>query len=338
MCTLCYLAGNFLGAFVLVAPEIYFVVAFISAIVTLRHRSNISFMLTFLMAGAASVQIYRIPAIINPSHITIWAAGIKTRCSNYIDMIIPASEERAIVKALAIGDKSDISRSVMSNYKASGAVHLLALSGLHVGVIYKILTTALKPLGGHLFVSIAKSIVIIVTMWCFAIISGLSPSISRAVIMITFYELSNYFHSDRDGLTILSSSALFIMLVNPEAPREIGFQLSFMAMLSIYLIFPKLKQILSTRSVILRYTWNTLALSISCQMTTGVLSYFYFGTFPRFFMITNLISMPLITIIMYLTAASLAFANIPEIGEILVVSLQKSIHLMSEIMSIIGGL
>jgi len=338
MCVVCYVLGNFLGAFLTLAPEIYFIVAIIISVIANLFRNNIFLGLSMAFLGATSVQVGRIPQPSSIIGLRLFAEGLKTEFSNYLETIIPAGDELAIIKALAIGDKSDVSQDIMDDYKASGSIHLLALSGLHVGIIYKILTIILKPLGGFKISKIIKTIIVLSSMWCFALISGLSASISRAVIMITFYELSYYTHSDRDGLTILSISALFIMLVNPESPREIGFQLSFVAMLSIFIILPRLKIILDAKTKLLQYVWGILAISISCQLTTGIISFLYFGTFPSFFMITNLISMPLITIIMYLIVGTVATSNIPNVGNLFVLLLQKAVEFMNKIMAIIGDL
>ena len=114
-------------------------------------------------------------------------------------------------------------------------MHLLALSGLHVGLIYALLRWLLTPLGGHRVARLLRSAVILLLLWTYALITGLSASIARAVLMITLYEISGHLSGDRDGLSALAGSALLLMLFDPESPRDIGFQLSYTAVLSTWL-------------------------------------------------------------------------------------------------------
>ena len=198
-------------------------------------------------------------------------------------------------------------------YRESGAMHLLALSGLHVGLIYALLAWLLRPLGGHRTARLFRSGLILVFLWTYALITGLSASISRAVLMITFYELSGLISGDRDGLSALAGSALLLTLFRPEAPRDIGFQLSYTAVLSILLLHPRLSRLLQTRSRLLTRIWELLSVSLCCQATCGVLAWLYFGTFPRYFLLTTLLAIPLATAVMYAIAASVASAALSSL-------------------------
>ncbi|MBP5211032.1 MAG: ComEC/Rec2 family competence protein, partial [Bacteroidales bacterium] len=130
-------------------------------------------------------------------------------------------------------------------------------------------------------------------------ITGLSNSISRAVIMITVYELTELFSSRKYLLRALAISALITTLFNPAAPFQIGFQLSYSAVTAICFLYPRMKGLLRVRSALMEYIWNGLSLSICCQAATAPLAYLYFGTFPRYFMITNLAAIPITGIVMY---------------------------------------
>lgn len=244
------------------------------------------------------------------------AAELKAAVSGLVDSILPAgrSDEIAIAKALVIGDKSMLSAALKSQYKASGAMHLLALSGLHVGVVYAFLNAVLSVLGNSRAARVVKRTVILASLWTFAVISGLSSSICRAVTMITVYEICGMLASDRDMLRSLAISALLICLFNPDAPFAIGFQLSYCAVIGIYFLYPRLKALLAARSLPMKYIWNTLALSISCQAATAPLSLLYFGTFPKYFMVTNLVAIPLSSAAMWLLPITIAARNIPFIG------------------------
>ena len=175
----------------------------------------------------------------------------------------------------------------------------------------------LRPLGGHRVARWARSLLILGFLWAYALITGLSASISRAVLMISFYELSGLLSGDRDALSALFGSALLLMLFRPESPHDIGFQLSYTAVLSILLLHPWLKGLLQTRSRLLTRIWELLSVSISCQATCGVLAWLYFGTFPRYFLLTTLLAIPLTTLVLYATAATVATAGLAALLPVL---------------------
>jgi competence protein ComEC len=268
----------------------------------------------FAILGASGAVAGGIPS--DGMFIFAKAAELKTAISGLLDGILLDGDaaEVAIAKALAIGDKSMIDAALKSKYKASGAMHLLALSGLHVGVVYTFLKAFMAFLGNSLAAKTAKRVVILTTLWGFALVSGLSSSICRAVTMITIYEAGSFLGADRNMLRSLAISALLICLFNPDAPFGIGFQLSYSAVVGIYFLFPRLKSLLNYRSPLLGYIWNTLCLSISCQAATAPLAFLYFGTFPKYFMVTNLLAIPLGSVAMWLLPITVAARNIPFIG------------------------
>jgi len=152
------------------------------------------------------------------------------------------------------------------------------------------------------------------------------------------YEVSSLISSDKDGPGALAASAIIITILNPESPRDIGFQLSYSAVISIYTIYPYLKRLLNARTSVMKYLWNTLAMTISCQIGTGLISYYYFRSFPIYFMLANLLSIPLMSVVMYLIAAALIFSKIPAIGATIAVVLKEVIHILNQIMLVISNL
>ena len=310
LCTLAFLAGNVLGDVLSLPPLVYLLLSLIFAAVALWRPTLSVLLLCFVLLGAAAVQAGRMPAWTSPSVLTQWAAGQKEAFALWLGRLMPPGDELAILRALAIGEKGDLTRDLRSAYRESGAMHLLALSGLHVGLIYALLRWLLTPLGGYRLARLLRSAVILLSLWTYALITGLSASIARAVLMITLYEISGHLSGDRDGLSALAGSALFLMLFDPEAPRDIGFQLSYTAVLSILLFYPWLSSRLQTRSRLLHKVWELLSVSICCQATCGVLAWLYFGTFPRYFLLTTLMAIPLTTAVMYAIAAAACSAGL----------------------------
>ena len=295
-------------------------------------------MLCFGLLGAAGAVAGGIPR--ETLAVFHKAASLKMNVSSLLDGLTADgnTSEVAIAKALAIGDKSLVDSALRNQYKASGAMHLLALSGLHVGVVYTFLNTLLAFLGNSVPAKAIRKTLVLCSLWTFAMISGLSSSICRAVIMITVYEIGGFIGAGRNMLHSLAVSALLICLLNPDAPFGIGFQLSYSAVLGIYFIYPKLKALLDYRSLVLGYIWNTLCLSISCQAVTAPLAFLYFGTFPKYFMVTNLLAIPLSSAAMWLLPITIAARNIPFIGVPGGMILLGILKTLNQVISIIASL
>lgn len=338
LCAAALLVGNFIGDWISLPPPFYFILAVVFALLSLLWQKKVLLLLTMLLLGAASLQISRIPAQRRRSYLAARSAEMKNKFSDYLATVFPEGDELEMARALSIGDKSTLDRGLKNSYKASGAMHLLALSGLHVGIIYVLLGILLSLLGGNIVCRIIRSALTLIFLWSYAFISGMSNSICRAVIMITVYELSQFTSGEKEGPSALSVSAIIITLIHPEAPREIGFQLSYCAVISIYTLYPRLKQLLNARTRVLKYVWNSLSISISCQLTTGVIAYLYFGTFPFYFMITNLLAIPLVGLSLYLTAGAVILYKIPYLGRWLAFAAKTVIHIMNEIIIIISSL
>lgn len=337
-CALAFLAGDFFGGWLTLPPLLFLLLAAISASGAAIFRRLMPVLLAFFLLGAASVQVGRMPPPKAPSALSLRCAGLKERVSEHLGTMVPDGDELAVLKALSVGDKGDISKELRADYRRSGAMHLLALSGLHVGIIYKILCGALFFLGHGIAMRRLRSAAVLAALWGFAFITGLSPSIARASLMITIYELSAVMRSGRDGVNALAAAALLICLADPEAPRGVGFQLSFCACLSLFTVFPFLRKLLNTKSILLRYVWDCLCVAISCQAATAPLSYLYFGTFPRYFLITNLFAVPVAAAVLYLLAASLIFAPLPVLSDLAVRMLAEALSFLNEIVKVVSDL
>ena len=183
-----------------------------------------------------------------------------------------------------------------------------------------------------------RKIIVLALLWAYACISGMSKSILRAVIMISVYELSDLFGSRRDLLRALSISALITTIYDPEAPFQIGFQLSYGAMSAICFLYPKIKALLECRSALMEKIWNTVAMSLSCQAATAPLVALYFGTFPKYFLITNFVAIPLTSAAIYLAPEALITKNLPFAGDFLTGLLRATLTLLRQAIAIIAEL
>lgn len=339
LCAAAFLCGDLLGGWIPLPAWCYLFAAFGCAAGVFFRRCRPLVLLAFALLGAAAIQTARLPGrTAVQSRIDARCRAAQSVCSRRLESLLPSGNERAVVKALAIGDKQELDRVTKKNYRASGASHLLALSGLHVGILYKLLVALFFPLGGNPQIRRIVRLAVLGFLWFYALLSGMSASISRAVLMITIYEGAAFANRPRDGWNALAISAMVITLFNPEAPREIGFQLSFAACLGIFGLYPRLKGLLRTRIKPLTSVWNGAALAISCQGATCIPVWLYFRSFPKYFLITNLLTLPLVTATLYLTAFTLVISVMGVSTKLPAALLQGVVELMNRVISQIAEL
>ena len=206
----------------------------------------------------------------------------------------------AIAKALITGERGDIPKTVISAFRDSGASHILALSGLHLGIIYGIINRLASIFGNHHRIWIPRSVVIILLCGFYTLATGAGASIVRAFLFILLAESARLTHRHGSTGQLLSAALIIQLTLSPQSVRSAGFQLSYAAMAGIAFILPHLQSIWPgnifddrplTKGV--RRIWDICAMSISCQITTAPLAWFHFGTFPKYFLLTNLLALPL---------------------------------------------
>lgn len=250
-------------------------------------------------------------------------------------------DTNAIIKALIIGDRTDIPKHITDAFRESGASHILALSGLHLGIIYGILTKLLSVLGNRPSARAARSMTIVLACGLYTLATGAGASIVRAFLFILIGETARLCGRFKSTGTVLMAALLIHLTLAPSSLREVGFQLSYAAMAGIAFIYPRLKNFWPEQKARLmprplRWMWNTAAMSISCQLTTGPLAYIYFRTFPVHFLLTNMIALPLTGLIIpaaLLTLALSAMGICPDIvlraSEALVTALSEALKIIS---------
>ena len=220
-----------------------------------------------------------------------------------------------MLAALTLGDKQWLTPEARAHYAHAGASHALALSGLHVGILYGMLAFGLRGLRRRRLLYAVGHLVTITLLWLFALLVGMSPSVVRAVFMCTLYIVARWVSADSSSLHVLTFAALAMLLVRPLYLFDVGFQLSYMAMAAILTVGPSVEQ-LSTRyhlPWLIRYPLSIVALSVVAQLGTFPLMLHYFGTFPLYFLITNLLVIPALTLLLPLMIVwwGLALLHIP---------------------------
>ncbi|MFV0540488.1 MAG: ComEC/Rec2 family competence protein [Aestuariibaculum sp.] len=207
-------------------------------------------------------------------------------------------EELAIINALFLGQRQYISEDTYTNYANAGAIHILAISGLHVGILLLILNFVFKPLEQLKHGNTIKTIVLLFILWSFAIIAGLSASVVRAVTMFSILAIAINLKRPTNIYNTLVLSLLILLLFKPLFLFDIGFQLSYLAVFAIVSIDPLLYKLWQPQYWLLDKLWHTFTVSLSAQLGVLPVSLFYFHQFPGLFFISNLIIIPVLGIIL----------------------------------------
>jgi competence protein ComEC len=196
-------------------------------------------------------------------------------------------DELAIALALILGDKSLLDTEVKNSFINTGAMHILAVSGLHIGIIMQILI-AFFGFFPRIFSKKGSILLVVALMWIYAVITGLSPSVLRAVFMFSILVLSQLTERNYDSINSLFFTGFVLCLINPFTLLDIGFQLSFLAMIGIFLLYKPIEQLLFFENRIFRKIWQGTAIGFAAQLMTTPLSLYYFHQFPNYFVLTNI--------------------------------------------------
>ncbi len=201
-------------------------------------------------------------------------------------------DELAIINALLLGQRQSISNELQRSYSGAGAIHILAVSGLHIGIILMLLTFLLKPLHVLKKGKLIASILVILFLWMYAFIAGLSASVVRAVTMFTAVAIGMFLNRPSNVYNTLVISMFFLLLLNPYFLFEVGFQLSYMAVFSIIWIQPKLYNLWTPKFWIFNKIWQLFTVSVAAQLGVLPLILYYFHQFPGLFFLSNLVIIP----------------------------------------------
>ncbi|WP_459212695.1 ComEC/Rec2 family competence protein [Aquimarina rhabdastrellae] len=209
-----------------------------------------------------------------------------------------SQETLAITYALLLGQRQDIDQKTLTTYSRAGAIHILALSGLHIGVLLFFGKFLLSFLLTFKHGKLIRVILLMIFLWSFAFLTGFSPSILRATTMFTFLMIGQYTPSRTNSFNALLTSFFILLCFNPLFLFDVGFQLSYIAVFSILWIQPLLASVYKPKSRFIRFYWDTFTVTIAAQLGLLPLSLFYFHQFPALFMLTNLVIIPLLGIIL----------------------------------------
>lgn len=245
--------------------------------------------------------------------------------------------EMNVALALILGQRQEIAAEIIHDYQFSGATHILSVSGLHVGFIMLIINYILKPVGNTRKGSFIKLTAILTSLFIFAIISGLSPSVLRSVVMFSFLAVGEYLRRGGNTYHTLLVSLLLILLFEPYFLFDIGFQLSYLALFFIFWLYPVLKSVWNPKNKIVIQIWNVLTVSFAAQIGTLPLCLYYFHQFPGLFFVTNIVIIPILFIVMIMGIAVMVLAVFNIVPSFFIQILENSIYLLNKVIHIIAS-
>ena len=208
-----------------------------------------------------------------------------------------SGNEYAVATAVLLGYKENLDPDLRQFYSGSGALHVLCVSGLHVGIVFFIMSFLLSPLNRMKKLRVIKVGILLFSIWLYAFITGLAPSVMRASVMFSLFALREGTKLKTNSYNVVAGSAFILLAINPFVITNLGFQLSYSAVIGIIALFSPLYQLLAFKNKVADYLWSLVVVSIAAQIGTFPLAVHYFHQFPVWFLLTNLVVIPLVWVI-----------------------------------------
>ena len=268
---------------------------------------------------------------------------LRKKISKWMDGALEDSfseDQKALIRALLLGDKTNLNPETKRQFASAGAMHVLAVSGLHVGILLEVLLFFLGRFPR--WISKKKAVLIsVLLIWAYAVFIGLPPSVTRAALMFSLLVIARIWSKNYAPLNILAFSALILLIIEPHWIFDLGFQLSYLAMFGILTLYKPIAELFFIRSKWLRKIWEGTAVGIAAQLGTIPLVLYHFHQFPNYFAVTNIGMMILVGAVLVFTLIYLAFQWIPylqfALAWVLGLGLSAMIYLVTWIDSLPGA-
>src|SRR5690606_19594565 len=228
-----------------------------------------------------------------------YALSLRQRMVEKLDRSFQDTDALAIASALVLGYQNQISQETLDTFSITGTIHVLSVSGLHVGIVFVVFSSLLFWMKNKKW-KIIKAMILICLIWGYALITGLSSSVLRASIMISFGIIAFSFSRKGNIYNIIAASAFFLLLYNPHFISGIGFKLSYLAVLGIVFLYPKINTFFNIKNRFLSAIWSSSAISIAAQIATFPLVLYYFHFFPVYFLPANVLIILPASFVVYL--------------------------------------
>ncbi|MDB5225860.1 MAG: ComEC family competence protein [Bacteroidota bacterium] len=260
--------------------------------------------------------------VIHKKHAALFVKRVSNNIAVYVQSIlkrfIPGKQNFSLADGILLGHRADIDMELYNDFAYTGILHILSVSGLHVGIIYGMLLFFLSFIKDkNRKIKIAKFIFIFLFIWLFAFVTGFSAACVRAAILFSLLNYGKLSKEHVSNLNLLSGAALLQLLIDPNNLFDIGFQLSYLAMLGLFIFYKPIYAGFYHPNKLVDWTWQLWSASIAAQLFTVPLSIYYFGNFPTYFLFANIFAIPMSTVILWLGIALIPFSFIPFIGHII---------------------
>lgn len=244
-----------------------------------------------------------------------YAMQIRKQCTQAIYSNLPDSSYAALVNSMLLGDRSQLTDNTTKTFSVTGAMHVLAISGLHVGILYGILQLLLLRFS---YLKRRKGnyvILVILLLWLYALLTGLSPSVLRATVMASFLIIGDKLMPNKaNPLNSLAASAMFLLLLDPSLIYHIGFWLSYSAVVGILLLYQPIYKLIYVPNKLLNWCWQLTSVSVTAQLATLPITMYMFHQLPVYSLLTNFIVIPATTMILGLGLVLLIINWVPYIS------------------------
>jgi competence protein ComEC len=259
------------------------------------------------------------------------ASYIHNRASDLLYHFLGHNKEGAIANAILLGEKDGLDRETKRAYSIGGVAHVLCVSGLHTGVVFVVIQTLLWPLARIKNGKVISTCLAILLIWFYAMITGLAPPVCRASWMLTMVSIGRLGRVKGNTLNSLACSALVLLIINPEWLFDAGFQLSYIAVVGILYFQPVFSSLIKAHHWLVIYIRDLITVSLAAQLATFPLIAYYFNQFPTYFLLTNLVVIPISFLAIVITMSVPFLGSIPYIGTAVAFCCVKVIWFMNSV-------
>lgn len=242
---------------------------------------------------------------------------------------IPGNKEQGLAEALLIGYKDDLDKNLVQAYSNTGVVHIIAISGLHLGLIYALLLLFTKPLKRIKKLLWLRLLLIVASLWLFSLLAGAGPSVLRSALMFSLIAIGESTSRKTNIFNTLAFSAFVLLCVNPFWLWDVGFQLSYAAVLSIVLFFQPVYNLFAFQNKGVIFLWKLTSVTIAAQVLTLPISIYHFHQMPLLFLVTNFVAVPLSSFILMGEILLCALSLLPVAASLIGFVLHEAIHFMN---------
>ncbi len=271
----------------------------------------------------------------NENSVFVFAARIRNYLLKALQENGVRGNDYTVAAAILLGYDQLMDPELEQEYVTAGAMHILCVSGLHVGIIYLVLNFVLGFLRRNRAQKVIKAILLLLLIWFYAFLTGLSPSVMRASVMISLFIVAALFSRYKDVYNTLAASAVLMLLFNPLLIFNVGFQLSYSAVLGILMFYQPVYNIIYIKNKAADKIWSVVAVSTAAQLGTFPLAAHYFHFFPPYFWLTNIFIFPLSFAIIGTGMAFMVFSWVPVVSGILGTILSGFVYLLNYVIGLV---